>query len=164
MAVSIIEANAWKAWQQADEAGRKLLADLFKGQITFSDKIADRIKSIDDVIAEARALGYKSYQEWEACAEWNGVAMVPKHVAGYLKLCMITDVLNEGWKPDFSDSNQPKYYSWMKYTAGSGFSYFDFVGGRSVSGVGARLCYRTSDLAKYAATQFQDVYNQFFSL
>jgi hypothetical protein len=163
MAVSILEANAWQAWRQADATGRKLLADLFKGQITFSDKITDRVKSIDDVISEAKAMGYKSHQDWEACAEWNGVAMVPKHVAGYLKLCMISDVLNEGWTPDFTDGNQPKYYPWMKYTAGSGFSYYDCAYDRSYSGVGARLCFKSRALAEYAAQQFQEVYNQFFS-
>lgn len=43
----------------------------------------------------------------------------------HFQLCIIARALNEGWTPDWTDSNQYKYYPWMKYTEGVGFSYGD---------------------------------------
>lgn len=79
------------------------------------------------------------------------------------KLMLIADVLNEGWAADWNNRTQRKYYPWLYYAGGgSGFSYYDFDCAYSYSLVGSRLVFRSEELAKYAATQFNDIYNEFF--
>lgn len=79
------------------------------------------------------------------------------------KLMLIAEVLNEGWEADWNDRTQVKYYPWLYYAGGgSGFSYHDYGYAGSDSFVGSRLVFRTRELAKYAATQFIDIYNDFF--
>jgi hypothetical protein len=60
------------------------------------------------------------------------VSMLPADhqdaIIAHYKLVIIAQALNEGWKPDWSDYNQYKYYPWFNVRSGSGLSYFDFVG------------------------------------
>lgn len=77
-------------------------------------------------------------------------------IADY-KLKVIAKALNEGWKADFDDTNKEKFTPW-----------FEFQGGRFVLGgvacytsylrLGSRLCFRSWELAEYAAKQFKDLY------
>ena|SRR5689334_9094293 len=89
-----------------------------------------------------------------------------KALTAHAKLIIIAEAMNEGWKPDWDNNKQWKYYPWfdMRNSSGVGFSFVDCVNGDSASSVGSRLCYRTRELAEYAGKQFQDLYNEFFQL
>ncbi len=69
--------------------------------------------------------------------------------------------------PDWTNSNQWKYYPWFwmnkasKTVSGLGLSYFDYVCDTSVSYVGSRLVFDSKEKAKYAANQFNDIYEKF---
>ncbi len=89
---------------------------------------------------------------------------LPDHVKAYMQLCIITKALNEGWVPDWTDSNEYKYYPWFDLSKGvSGFSY----GGYSTWGTGtnaaSRLCFKSSELAKFAGTQFVEIYRVYIT-
>lgn len=100
------------------------------------------------------------------------VSMMPADdqaaITAHCKLIIIAKALNGGWQPDWSNHSQGKYYPWFDVKAdkdnpsGLGLSYHDFVRTYSVSLVGSRLCYRTSELAKYAGNQFKDLYTLYF--
>ncbi len=74
------------------------------------------------------------------------------------KVKLIVKALNDGWTPNWDDSNEYKYYPWFKMSA-SGFSY-DGYGWFTFSSVGSRLCFKNRELAKYAGTQFKEVYKK----
>ncbi|KQS34016.1 hypothetical protein [Dyadobacter sp. Leaf189] len=77
------------------------------------------------------------------------------------KLAIIAEALNEGWKPDWSNWNERKYYPYFdKAAGGSGFSFDDFYCDASYTGVGSRLVFRTAELARYAGTQFLEIYRE----
>lgn len=88
---------------------------------------------------------------------------VEKSINAYRKLVkVIVPALNEGWVADFADSSQRKYYPWFyNYRAGSGFSGTYYDDSRTFTCVGSRLCFKSADLATYAATQFIDIYNEY---
>lgn len=100
------------------------------------------------------------------------VSMLPeeyrKPVVAQFILNVVADVLNGDWIADYTDHSQPKYFPWFKVKAtkakcsGSGLSYHDFViwGTRTYCGV--RLCYRDTETAKYAGTQFKKLYEDLF--
>lgn len=87
-----------------------------------------------------------------------------KDEIAYRKLKTIAEALNEGWQPDWANSNEYKYWPWFVYnTASAGFSCANtyYATSNTNAHLGSRLCYKTSELAAYAGNQFEDIYNDF---
>jgi hypothetical protein len=117
---------------------------------------------------------FRSIKTFEdACAKENidpqqlpDVSMIPeemkKHVVAYYKLLVIYKAINNGWKPDWSDWDQYKYYPWFEVlSSGFGFSRsYDGCDGTGTA-VGSRLCVDTSEKAMYIAVQFESEYRDF---
>ncbi|SNA72050.1 hypothetical protein [Flavobacterium psychrophilum] len=82
----------------------------------------------------------------------------------HAKLVIIAKAINGDWKPDWENGQWDKYYPWfvMGSPSGGGFSYHDCVDWITVSTVGSRLCFESSEKAKYAGTQFLDLYKSYF--
>ena len=94
-----------------------------------------------------------------------------KSMAAHAKLVIIVRAANrianggKEWKPNFSDHSQYKYENWFVQDNGSSGFRFGVCGVWSTgSSVGSRLCFKSSDLAKYAGTQFIDLYSDFMTL
>ena len=85
----------------------------------------------------------------------------------YRKLKTIAEALNEGWRPDWANSNEYKYWPWFVYNpAIAGFSCAHtnasaYAASLTSATVGSRLCYKTRELATYAGRQFEGLYNDF---
>lgn len=105
-------------------------------------------------------------------------------IVSYLKLRIIIAALNEGWKPNWADENEYKYYPWFVfytqeeydnmseedrgvlfggyayYGARAGFvcAYSNNVPSVTSASVGSRLCYKSRELAIYGAKQFGQIY------
>jgi hypothetical protein len=92
---------------------------------------------------------------------------MPKHhqdaIVAHAKLVIIAEALNGGWKPNWNNTNEWKYYPWFRMS-GSGLAYGDCAIDFSLSSVGSRLCFKTRDLAEYAGKQFKKLYTQYFLL
>ena len=118
----------------------------------------------------------------QSLAEWMG-----KDVVAFLKLRIITEALNEGWHPKFTE-DEYRYYPWFYiYTkeeydnfseeekrrcVGRANFYADAYGGLvyayasnassySYASNGARLVFSNRDLAEYAGRQFIDIWADF---
>lgn len=155
--LQVEKANALKAYNKADKTLKEVLETLF-GKENLSQKVTDRIKTFEDALAVV-----KVSENLRILLDYNGQDKQMISSQAHAKISIIAEALNEGWKPDFSNSNETKYYPWLKFTPGVGFSSYDFVSAYSSSHVGSRLCFKTSDLAKYAAEQFQSIYNDFLN-
>ena len=81
----------------------------------------------------------------------------PERIKARLKLEIIFLALNEGWKPDWSNSNEYKYYPYFEM---SPFGFDGAAYGRwyTYSFAGSRLCGKTDTIAQYAGRQFEDLY------
>ena len=133
-----------------------------KGDVTFKvshDDAAkaklpamERIKTVDDILFDNN-LSIDDFEE--SCH-----GLDPDERA-YKVLKMLTKSLNEGWTPNWSDSNESKYYPYFEMGGSSGFRFNDFGFWHSASYVGSRLCFKTRALAEYAGKQFTDVYKKF---
>lgn len=115
----------------------------------------------------------------QSLAEWMG-----KDVVAFLKLRIITEALNEGWHPKFTE-DEYRYYPWFYiYTkeeydnfseekkrrcVGRAFNYANASGGLvcayayaassySYTYYGTRLTFSNRDLAEYAGKQFIDIW------
>ena len=156
--LQVSEKTARQLYPSTTEDMKKILEDTF-GKAFFSQDIKDRIKSFDDVLNELSVHNIFGVKE---LLDYSGSDKDMKGALAMLKISLIAKALNEGWEPDWDNSGQPKYYPWFKYGgAGVGFAYSGCADGHSISSVGSRLCFKTSDLAIYAAKQFKDIYNEF---
>ena len=79
------------------------------------------------------------------------------------KLELIYKVLNQGWKPNWSNSNEYKYFPYFKM---SPFGFDDAGCGIwvTVSDAGSRLCGKTDTIAEYTGRQFEDLYRDFMEI
>lgn len=153
--------------------------------------VTERIKTFEDACNELGedhpmvsvydALVTRANGE-QSLAEWMG-----KDVVAFLKLRIITEALNEGWHPKFTE-DEYRYYPWFYiYTkeeydkfseekkrrcVGRANSNADADGGlvcansynassNSGTNVGVRLAFSNRDLADYAGKQFIDIWADF---
>lgn len=87
-----------------------------------------------------------------------------RSMLAYHKLTVITRALNNGWKPNWDDQNEWKYYPLFRYVnAGLSCALTNTAATYTYAAVGSRLCFPTSALAKYAAEHFADLYRDYYS-
>jgi len=153
--------------------------------------ITERVKTLEDAIAvlgEDHTL-VRQYHLYEQ--QMNGNEEYMRDLTAFLKLRIITAALNQGWSPDWTNSDEWKYYPWFcLYTedeyndldaddkerccrvvgrsssganAGGGLVYASAVSASSYShaGYGSRLAFKTRELALYAGKQFVDLWCDF---
>lgn len=144
--LQIDEENARELYKTASPEFKTMLEDTF-GKDFFTN-ITDRVKTFEDA---CKCLGKKS---------WNyNLFDLPSHVVTYIKLTTIIQALNEGWIPNFQDKNECKYYV---VSSARGFFTFMYDGAAcTIVSVGARLLFKSRELAEYAAKQFPELYKQF---
>ena len=142
------------AFRNAGKEGKQVLSDLFGKQVALYDNITDRVKSFEDA---CQVLGISTN-----VPEVKGLPR--KHqkaiIANY-KLIVIAEALNEGWKPNWQDSDEYKYYPWfdMSNPAGVGYSATIHAASATNAGVGSRLCLKNRELAIYFGQTFTDLFN-----
>ncbi len=120
-------------------------------------------------------MDYKKITTWEQVCQQKGidsklpsVAEFPKELQKYITACyqavIITEVINEGWRPDYTDNNQTKYELWNRIKAdkknrsGFGFSRSLSLNGYSYTISGSRLCFQSHDKAMHAVENFEEVF------
>lgn len=153
------EKKARKLFKTAPTEFKETLIDTF-GKDFFSEKVTDRIKTFEDALEECPAS-----ENSKSLLQYNGHDKDMIGAQALLKLTIISRALNEGWVPDWTNSNQYKYYPWFEWkknSLGLSFHVYDFSYPNTY--VGSRLCYKTSELAEYAARQFEDIYRDFLTL
>lgn len=90
-----------------------------------------------------------------------------KAIAALNQLFTIAEAWNkeDGFTPDFSDSEQEKWFPWFVYNKNAagfvcaGTNYTD-----AFAGFGYRLCFKSSERAKQFGNLFTHLYNEVFTL
>ena len=147
--------------------------------------ITKYIKTFEDA-CEALGNEHPYVQEYLNVVNIN----ISQDIISYLKLRIITEALNDGWKPTF-DEGEYRYYPWFfSYTkeeydsldedekkkcripskldncddmnaSDLEYVYAGFAGSYSYSSSGVRLTFKTKELAKYCGEQFIDIWIDF---
>ena len=149
-----------------------------------SKDITKYIKTFEDA-CEALGNEHPYVQEYLNIVNIN----ISQDIISYLKLRIITEALNDGWKPTF-DEGEYRYYPWFfSYTkeeydslddekkkcripskldncydmnvSDLEYVYAGFAGSYSYSSSGVRLTFKTKELAKYCGEQFIDIWIDF---
>ena len=154
--------------------------------------VTERIKTFEDACNELgednlmvrvyQTLIARAGKTEQSLAEWMG-----KDVVAFLKLRIITEALNEGWHPKFTE-DEYRYYPWFYIYTKEEYDNFSEEEkrrcvGRASNGAGAygglvcssalgassssstfcgvRLAFSTRELAEYAGKQFIDIWADF---
>ena len=159
------------------EVMKKLFGEFFD--------VRERVKTFEDACNEL-GKDHVFFKEYVLCQE-NGCS---NDLIAYLKLRIITAALNEGWEPDWTNSNEWKYYPWLclytedeyndldaddkerccrvvgrsNYSANASgglvYAYASHASSGSVAYHGSRFAFKTRELALYAGKQFVDIYSE----
>jgi hypothetical protein len=124
------------------------------------------IKKIKEasIIAFGRTLKVESYED--ACNKLGVPIIYPqfinidlkiaKRFLSEYKLTIIIKALNEGWYPNWNDSNEYKYMPYFKIE-NEGFSFW-YTFYYTTTFVPSALLYKSNDLAIYSGIIFSDLY------
>lgn len=133
--LKIDKAKAILAYEKAGKEAKQVLCDIF-GRETFEPFKFDELDEKEKLV-----------------------------LAAYSRLRAKAKEKRGEWTPDWSNSNQAKYYPWLKFESGSGFGFsatdYDCV--NTDTFVGSRLCFPTSGMAMEFAKENLEDYNIIFS-
>lgn len=153
--------------EEAQDTVKKLTEDEGNGSIfdyfykeEDYEEITDRVKTYEDA---CKVLGVEPINEQNAKAQGFRSDEIARR-----KLETIAAALNEGWKPDWNNTDQYKYYPYFyiqenakgKGSAGLSCASTHYTASYAYAHFGSRLCFYASRLARYAGNQFTDLYEQ----
>lgn len=153
--------------EEAQDTVKKLTEDEGNGSIfdyfykeEDYEEITDRVKTYEDA---CKVLGVEPINEQNAKAQGFRSDEIARR-----KLETIAAALNEGWKPDWNNTDQYKYYPYFyiqenakgKGSAGLSCALTTYAASHTYAYIGSRLCFYASRLARYASNQFTDLYEQ----
>jgi hypothetical protein len=152
--LTIDEKKAREIYPSAASELKAILENTF-GKQFFNQKITDKVKTFEDVLYVMGILP----------SAFNAItAYDTRDEIAYKKLKLIAKVLNEGWEPNWDNSNEYKHYPWFYMDSSRGFGLDSVDYDYSASIVGSRLCFKSEELAKYAVKTFLSIYQDYFTI
>lgn len=173
-----------------DEA-RQAIKDALGDKFSKTIPVTSRVKTFDDAVRE---LGedHPAVKAWRSIKYGYAVSDTDPETAdimAYATLRVITEALNEGWKPQFTEGER-RWYAWYDFLSKSDieemsdeekeerrvvgracsnasaygglvYSVANIVSTYSSTSFGSRLAFKNEELAEYAAKQFGDIYADF---
>ncbi len=156
MELKLKKTTAKKLYPEAPAWFQKVLTETFGDEI-FKKREFTNIKTFADACEECET-------SEEKFNELFGHIGLSDDTIAYEKMKIVVKAINQGWIPDWNNSNQYKYWPYFKLSSGFGFSFSYYYFAYAVTAVGSRLCFETEEKCKYAATQFIDIYEQFLTI
>lgn len=154
--LQIDEKKAKGLYENASPEFQAMLEDTFGKK--FFKSIQDRIKSYEDACREL-GLDPEDLPEVDNCEPEDQASII-----AFYKLTIIARALNEGWKPNWRDSNEYKWFPWFKVNrdaAGVGCSGTANAATLAAASIGSRLCCKSDELATYFGKQFENLWSEY---
>lgn len=168
-------------YMQGNAAVRKSLREMLGERLNEEIPVTSRVRTFNDAIEELGEAheAVKAYRD----IEWK-LGKEHKDLLAYLKLRIITEALNEGWKPQFTEGER-RWYAWYELLtkeemdamsdkekeerrvvgrasssayANGGLVYAYAGSVSSGTSYGSRLAFKSEELAEYAGKQFAEIY------
>lgn len=153
--LQIDENKAYILYRTATPEFKQALEDTF-GKEFFNRSITDRVKSYEDACAVLGIDPHGSMPDTSECPAEDRRAYVAFH-----KLVIIIRALNEGWRPDWADTDQDKWFLWWYIDDFAGLAYSHLAPSGTNANIGSRLCFKSEALADYAAETFKSLYEDY---
>jgi hypothetical protein len=146
MAMTIEKNKAKKLFNEAPEWFKKELISEF-GEDSFKPLGNESIKTFEDACNKFKVHPDDVFTDRDS----------PDEIA-YKKLKLIIRAINNGWTPDWNNSDQKKWSPWFYLSSGFGLSLSNFYYTHTTTDVGSRLCFESQEKCDYTANQFINLY------
>lgn len=160
--LSIDTSKARELYNVGCGAVKTILEESF-GKDFFKRDITDRVKTYKDALDVLRREDFLTMHVGLSEVYTFGT-FLSSDVAAYMKLCTIVEALNEGWKPNWDDKYERKYYPFF-FMSPSSFAFDESVctcsSASACPGCGSRLCLKSKELSDYCGTQFLYLWKEF---
>ena len=186
--LEVLKDDVVSVYNSASDEQKNILEQLF-GKAAFRPAdVRDRVKTFDDACEE---LGedHDFVVQYNLFLENSNMGKCEDIIA-FLKLRIIVAALNEGWSPEFNDSEY-RWFPWFYFytnkeiedmsdeqkaelcrcvgrshhnahaNGGLSCALASYAFSHSYSSNGARLAFKTKELATYAGKQFIEIYRDF---
>lgn len=187
--IEIKKETVISAYKNANKEEKEFLEHMFGGDIFKQLNVQIRIKTFKDALDELHSRSDNGDNHAKILIdEYNYIARnyVSCDLLAYCKLRIITEALNEGWKPKFNQGEKRFYpnfrlqtkeelelqdnfsirivgrggYSALAYS-GLAYAYADHASSYSDTSYGSRLTFKDQKLAEYAGNQFIELYAEY---
>ena len=118
MSIQLKKENVLNAYKNATNEEKHFLEHLFGSEIFKPKDIRERITTFEEALDE---LEFRSDNGDEyagsLCNDWHNVTTNSNDVIAFFKLRIITEALNEGWRPQFTKGERgwfPYFYLYTK--------------------------------------------------
>jgi hypothetical protein len=152
--VTIDTTTAKEIIANADSCTKEKLKKLFGNQLE-PKEITERIKDINDVML----LIPNPSKEVRDLIAYCGTDRKIIGAKNFLLAELIAEAYNEGWVPDWTNTNEKKWFAWFEGKDGS-FSASDYDLWLAGAAVGSRLCFKSEKLLLDAVKKFPNVYKE----
>jgi hypothetical protein len=122
-------------------------------EITLTKEQLEQINKNDNPMLEVYKYHGATEEEFDKLYE-----NLPKHVKAFEKECMVVAFYNKGWKPNWNDLDEDKYYPW--FYLGKDFRLLSSGHDFSGATVSSRLCFRRKEDCGEAVEKFFEVYRE----
>jgi len=124
------------------------ILEMTYGKETFTHKIIDLIKTQEDAFKE------KGIKYEDLISDHLKYHEIARRI-----LELITELINEEWKADFTDTTQKKWYPWFKVSSSglvfdNSYCAFDCT----ATACGSRLCFETKEKSDYVGQTFIKIF------
>lgn len=151
--IEVEDKDIVQGYNEANSDQKKLIEKHFK--INTPKKIIDRVKNFDDIL-DIAGLTLEEVIPWK-----NTKTKKQESQNAFAKLQLIEEVLLEGYKFDWNNSSEYKYFPYFTFKArGEGLVYCSYHYSGSPDFAVAAY-YKTSDLAEWAGKTFIKEYEEF---
>jgi hypothetical protein len=153
--VELTKADLRKIFNASNQEGKQFLQDKYG-----EDFLKFDWKDIDSVEA---AMNYNGTTIDEILPYKNPTTPLQHWHNDLALMNQVCQAINQGWSPDWSDSDQRKWRPWFEFNASS--SGFRFLGSHcdlvyTASTGGSRLMLETEEKSDYCAKQFIELWNK----
>ena len=185
--ISIKKENVLNAYKQASKEQKALLENMFGKDMFKPKNIMERVKTFEDACA---IIGDKHTLVKEYFGVVYNNIVITKNLIAYLKLRIICEALNEGWKPQYTEKEYrwcPWFRLWTEEElndkseewktdnklllfggsskdvsfCGLTCAYTADVGSLANADQSARLSVKSEELAAYFGKQFIDIWSDY---
>jgi hypothetical protein len=146
MSITIEKKKAKKLFNEAPEWFKKELISEF-GEDSFKPLEYESIKTFEDACKKFKVHPDDVFTDRDSSDE-----------IAYKKLKLIIRAINNGWTPDWNNSDQKKWWSWFDLSSGFGFSFSAYRYDCTFTTVGSRLCFESKEKCDYTTNQFINLY------
>ena len=153
--ISVTDVELRDAYKTATDSGKEMLMNLFGEKVDLYDHITFRVRTFSDAC-----------EVLDISSDLPDVKNLPlrhrKAIIANYKLIIIAEALNEGWRPNWQDPDEYKYYPWFSMAKSTEVDPSNAYATATIAhaNFGSRLCFKNCELAIHFGQEFADLHNE----